>query len=75
MPIGVVRYKLELLYRLPKPRLEAKVPFGDILSFLVCRQNVATIKGAFEDQKEVFPRSTFTSLGECLTLPWYSKHH
>jgi hypothetical protein len=24
-----------------KPRFEAKVPFGDILSFLVCRQNVA----------------------------------
>jgi len=26
---------------LPKPRFEAKVPFGDILSFLVRRQNVA----------------------------------
>jgi len=41
MPIGAVRYKIELLCQLPKTRFEAKMPFGDILSFLVCRQNVA----------------------------------
>ena len=41
MPIGAVRYKIELLCQLPKTRFEAKVPFGDILSFLVRRQNVA----------------------------------
>ena len=41
MPIGAVRYKLELLCQLPKTRFEAKVLFGDILSLLVCRQNVA----------------------------------
>ena len=42
MPIGAVRYKLELLCQLPKPRFEAKVPFGDILSFLVRRLFVAS---------------------------------
>ena len=47
MPIGAVRYKLELLCQLPNPRFEAKVPFGDILSFLVCRQNVAKIGAPF----------------------------
>jgi hypothetical protein len=29
------------LCQLPKTRFEAKVLFGDILSLLVCRQNVA----------------------------------
>jgi len=38
MPSCAVRYKIELLCQLPKPRFEAKVLFGDILSFLVCRQ-------------------------------------
>jgi hypothetical protein len=41
MPLGAVRYKIELLCQLPKPRFEAKVPFGDILSFLVRRLFVA----------------------------------
>jgi len=41
MPICAVSYKRGLLCQLPEPRFEAKVPFGDILSFLVCRQNVA----------------------------------
>ena len=41
MPSGAVRYKLELLCQLLKPRFEAKVLFGDIPCFLVCRQNVA----------------------------------
>jgi hypothetical protein len=41
MPIGAVRYKLEPLCQLPKTRFEAEVSFGDILSFLVRRQNVA----------------------------------
>ena len=41
IPSCTVRYKLELLCQLPNPHSEAKVPFGDILSFLVCRQNVA----------------------------------
>jgi hypothetical protein len=41
MPFWAVRYKLEPLCQLPKTRFEAKVLFGDILSFLVCRQNVA----------------------------------
>jgi len=36
-----VRYKIELLCQLPKPRFEAKVPFGDNWCFLVRRQNVA----------------------------------
>ena len=36
-----VRYKIELLCQLPKPRFEAKVPFGDNPCFLVRRQNVA----------------------------------
>ena len=43
MPICAVRYKIELLCQLPEPHFEAKVPFGDILSFLVRRQNVAKI--------------------------------
>jgi len=58
MPIGVVRYKLELLCQLPKPCFEAKVSFGDILSFLVRRLFVAktatyleNCQGAFEGQK------------------------
>jgi len=41
VPSCAVRYKLEPLYQLPKPRFEADVPFGDILSFLICRQFVA----------------------------------
>jgi len=36
-----VRYKLELLCQLLRPRFEAKVPFGDVLSFLVRRLFVA----------------------------------
>jgi len=51
MPICAVRYKLGLLCQLPKPRFEAKVLFGDTLSFLVRRQNVAKTKAAFEAQK------------------------
>jgi hypothetical protein len=45
MPPCAVRYKLELLCQLLKPRFEAKVPFGDILSFLVCRLFVASFFG------------------------------
>jgi hypothetical protein len=41
MPPCAVRYKLEPLCQLPKPCFEARVPLGDILSFLVCRQFVA----------------------------------
>jgi hypothetical protein len=41
MLLGAVRYKIEPLCQLPKTRFEAKVLFGDILSLLVCRQNVA----------------------------------
>jgi len=47
-----------------KARFEAKVLFGDTLSFLVRRQNVAKTKGAFEGQREEFLGSTFTSCGE-----------
>ena len=65
MPSWVVRYKLELLCHLPKPCFEANVPFGDILSFLVCRlfvaKNVAKksakqwpSKGAFEGKRGEF---------------------
>ena len=43
MPIGAVRYKLELLCQLPKPRFEAKVPFGANPCFLVRRLFVAKI--------------------------------
>jgi len=43
MLLGAVRYKIELLCQLLKPRFEAKVPFGDILSFSVCRQNVGKV--------------------------------
>jgi hypothetical protein len=42
MPPCAVRYKLELLCQFLNPRFEAKVPFGDILSFLVCRLFVAS---------------------------------
>ncbi len=41
MPSCAVRYELEPLCQLPRPRFEAKVPFGDILSFLVRRLFVA----------------------------------
>ena len=41
MPTCAVRYELELLCQWPRPRFEARVPFGDILSFLVRRLFVA----------------------------------
>jgi hypothetical protein len=41
IPSGAVSFKLELLCQLPEPRFEAEVPFGDVLSFLVCRLFVA----------------------------------
>ena len=47
MPLWVFRYKLEPLCQLPNPSFEAKVLFGDILSFLVCRQNVAKFGAPF----------------------------
>jgi len=43
MPTGAISFKLEPLCQLPKPCFEARVPFGDILSFLVCRLFVANI--------------------------------
>ncbi len=61
MPTCAVRYKLEPLCQLPEPRFEAKVPFGDILSFLVRRLFVAKTKGAFEGQRGEFLGSAFTS--------------
>jgi hypothetical protein len=64
MPIWAVRYKLGLLCQLPKLRFEAKVLFGDTLSFLVRRQNVAKTKGAFEGQRGEFLGRIFTSCGE-----------
>jgi len=59
MPIWAVRYKLGLLCQLPKPRFEAKVLFGDTLSFLVRRQNVAKTKGAFEGQGGAFRKDFY----------------
>jgi len=48
---------------LPKPRFKAKVLFGDTLSFLVRRQNVAKTKGAFEGQRGEFLGRIFTCWG------------
>jgi hypothetical protein len=45
MPPCAISFKLELLCQLPKACFEAKVPFSDILSFLVCRQFVANFWG------------------------------
>jgi hypothetical protein len=42
MPMCAIRYKIEPLCQLPKPRFEAEVPFGDIPCFLVCRQKMAS---------------------------------
>jgi len=41
MRLGAASFSLELLCQPLGSCFEAKVPFGDILSFLVCRQNVA----------------------------------
>jgi hypothetical protein len=41
MPTSAISFKIEPLCQLAKPRFEAKVLFGDILSFLVCRLFVA----------------------------------
>jgi hypothetical protein len=54
MPIGAVRYRKEPLCQLPKTRFEAKVLFGDILSLLVCRQNVAKNGRHYATQFGVF---------------------
>jgi hypothetical protein len=43
MPTSAISFKIEPLCQLPKPRFEAKVPFGDVLSFLVCRQLLVTL--------------------------------
>ena len=50
MPIGAVRYELELLCQLPRPCFEARVPFGDILSFLVRRLFVAQMSPYFNQE-------------------------
>ena len=47
MPTSAISFKIEPLCQLLKPCFEAKVLFGDILSFLVCRQNVAKIGAPF----------------------------
>ncbi len=54
MLIGAVRYKIEPLCQLPKTCFEAKVLFGDILSLLVCRQNVAKNGRHYATQFGVF---------------------